>query len=171
LIVQMSFLLAERGVTSPATIGLGISFGAGGVALGSIANTAMLAIPSRRRLLVSYLLMAAGFGAIALDRSFAGMCAGAFAAGLGAGCAVSTLLCITVAGVPVSLKGRAAGAWTAAMFFGQFLNPPIFILLVRLGGSYGRAFLAYALICAAIAAGAAAHRFLIGAGPARLGAA
>jgi MFS family permease len=160
LIVQMSFLLAERGVTSPATIGMGISFGAGGVALGSIANTLMLAIPAQRRLLVSQLLMAAGFAAVALDQAFAWMCAGALAAGLGAGCAVSTLLCNAVAGVPLSLKGRAAGAWTAAMFFGQFLNPPIFILLVRLGGSYGNAFLVYALICAAIAAGAAAHAAL-----------
>jgi MFS family permease len=157
LIVQMGFLLAERGVTSPATIGLGISFGAGGVALGSIANTLMLAIPPRGRLLGSYLLMAAGFGAVALNPAFAATCAGALAAGLGAGCAVSTLLCITIAGAPVSLKGRAAGAWTASMFFGQFLNPPIFIVLVRLGGFYGRAFLVYALICAAIAAGAAAH--------------
>jgi MFS family permease len=171
LIVQMSFLLAERGVTSPATIGLGISFGAGGVALGSIANTLMLAIPSQRRLLVSYLLMAAGFGAIAFNQAFAAMCAGALAAGLGAGCAVSTLLCITVADGPVSLKGRAAGAWTAAMFFGQFLNPPIFIVLVRLGGSFGRAVLIYALICAAIAASAAAHAALARTRVAKLGAA
>jgi hypothetical protein len=56
------------------------------------------------------------------------------------------------------------------MFFGQFLNPPIFIVLVRLGGVYGRAFLIYALICAAIAAGAAAHAALARTTSAKLGA-
>ncbi|MDB5710115.1 MAG: transporter [Sphingomonas bacterium] len=151
LIVQFGFLLVERGVSAPSTIGLGISFGAGGVALGSIANTAMLALSSRLRLAVSWLLIAVGLGIVALDASFFAMCLGALAAGLGAGCTVSTLLCITVADVPGALKGRATGAWTAAMFLGQFLNPPIFLLLGYLGGSHAGAFLLYAGICAAIA--------------------
>jgi predicted MFS family arabinose efflux permease len=151
LIVQFGFLLVERGVSAPSTIGLGISFGAGGVALGSIANTAMLALSSRLRLAVSWLLIAVGLGIVALDASFFAMCLGALAAGLGAGCTVSTLLCITVADVPAALKGRATGAWTAAMFLGQFLNPPIFLLLGYLGGSHAGAFLLYAGICAAIA--------------------
>jgi MFS family permease len=151
LIVQFGFLLVERGVTDPSTIGLGISFGAGGVALGSIANTAMLAIPSRYRLLASYVLIAGGLGIVALNSGFVAMCLGALGAGLGAGCTVSTLLCITVADVPAALKGRATGAWTAAMFLGQFLNPPIFLVLGRLGGSHAGAFLLYAAICAAIA--------------------
>jgi MFS family permease len=165
LIVQMSFLLAERGVTNPSTIGFGISFGAGGIALGSIANTAMLALSARHRLLAAYLLMAAGFGIIALDPAFAAMCAGALAAGLGAGCAVSTLLCVTVGEAPAALKGRAAGSWTAAMFLGQFLNPPLFLALVRLGSSYGAAFLIYSAICGAIAIGAAAQAALAPARP------
>jgi MFS family permease len=156
LIVQMSFLLAERGVSNPSMIGFGISFGAGGIALGSIANTFMLSVSARYRLLAAYFLMAGGFGAIALNPAFATMCAGALAAGLGAGCAVSTLLCVTVSGVPGSLKGRAAGSWTAAMFFGQFSNPPLFVMLVRLGGSYGAAFLIFSAICGAVAVGAVA---------------
>jgi MFS family permease len=157
LIVQFGFLLVERGVTDPSAIGFGISFGAGGVALGSIANTAMLSISSRYRLTASYVLIAGGLGIVAVNAGFAMMCLGALLAGLGAGCTVSTLLCITVADVPVALKGRATGAWTAAMFLGQFLNPPIFLVLVGLGGSHARAFLLYAAICAAIAIGAIAH--------------
>jgi MFS family permease len=160
LIVQMSFLLAERGVSNPSMIGFGISFGAGGIALGSIANTFMLKISARYRLAAAYLLMAGGFGAIALNPAFATMCGGALAAGLGAGCGVSTLLCITVSGVPSNLKGRAAGSWTAAMFLGQFMNPPIFLVLVRLGGSYGAAFLIYSAICGAIAITAAGQAAL-----------
>jgi predicted MFS family arabinose efflux permease len=157
LIVQFGFLLVERGVTDPSTIGLGISFGAGGVALGSIANTAMLAISSRYRLAASWVLIAGGLGIVAVDAGFAAMCLGALAAGLGAGCTVSTLLCITVADVPAALKGRATGAWTAAMFLGQFLNPPIFLLLGHLGGSHAGAFLIYAGICAAIAIAVGSH--------------
>jgi predicted MFS family arabinose efflux permease len=164
LIVQLGFLLAERGVTDPSRIGFGISFGAGGVALGSIANTAMLAISSRHRLLASYVLIAGGLGSVAIGPSFPVMCAGALAAGLGAGCTVSTLLCITVADVPASRKGHATGAWTAAMFLGQFLNPPIFLVLVRLGGSHAHAFLIYAGICTAIAVGAAARAIAVGSG-------
>ncbi|MDB5704084.1 MAG: transporter [Sphingomonas bacterium] len=157
LIVQFGFLLVERGVTDPSTIGLGISFGAGGVAMGSIANTAMLAISSRYRLAASWVLIAGGLGLVAVDAGFAAMCLGALMAGLGAGCTVSTLLCITVADVPAALKGRATGAWTAAMFLGQFLNPPIFLVLVHLGGSHAGAFLLYAGICAAIAIAAGVH--------------
>ena len=157
LIVQFGFLLVERGVRDPSTIGLGISFGAGGVALGSIANTAMLSVSSRYRLLISYALIAGGLGIVAINASFAAMCLGALAAGLGAGCTVSTLLCITVADVPTALKGRATGAWTAAMFLGQFLNPPIFLALVHLGGSHAGAFLIYAGICAVIVIAAGAH--------------
>jgi MFS family permease len=161
LIVQFGFLLVERGVTDPSTIGLGISFGAGGVALGSIANTAMLSISPRYRLSISYLLIASGLGIIALNAGFANMCVGALAAGLGAGCTVSTLLCITVADVPAALKGRATGAWTAAMFLGQFLNPPIFLALAYFGGSHAGAFLLYAVICTVIAVGALGNGLMV----------
>jgi MFS family permease len=153
LIVQMSFLLAERGVTSPSTIGVGIAFGAGGIALGSIANTAMVSASSRFRLLICYALMTGGFGTISLVPGFSAMCFGALTAGLGAGCAVSTLLCSTVKNVPGSFKGQATGAWTAAMFLGQFLNPPIFLGLVLVGRSHARAFLIYSGICMAIFVG------------------
>ena len=154
LIVQLSFLLAERGVVNPSVIGFGISFGAGGVALGSIANAGLLAVPTRVRLLASFVLMAGGIAAIALNPALPATCAGGLAAGLGAGCAVSTLLCATVSGAPAALKGRVTGAWTAAMFLGQFLNPPIFLGLVRLGGSYDKAFLIFSGVCAVIAIGA-----------------
>ncbi len=156
LIVQMSFLLAERGVTQPAAIGPVIACGAGGIAVGSIANTLMLATSPRLRLSAAGLLMTVGLGLIALDAHLLAMCAGALAAGIGAGVAVSTLLCITVADAPAALKGRVTGAWTAAMFLGQFLNPPIFLALARLGGSYGAAFLIYAAIIGVIAIGGAA---------------
>ncbi len=160
LIVQVSFLLAERGVANPSTIGFGISFGAGGIALGSIANTAMLSIPARLRLLGSYVLTGAGVSVMALNPQFAAACGGGLAAGLGAGCAVSTLLCVTVSQAPEAIKGQVTGAWTAAMFLGQFLNPPIFLGLVRLGGSYGRAFAIYAAVCAALAIGAGVQALL-----------
>ena len=160
LIVQMSFLLTERGVSNPSTIGLCIACGAGGIALGSIANTAMLSTSPRYRLLTSYVLMTGGLVAVAATSSFVGACVGALAVGLGSGCAVSTLLCITVADVPPALKGRVTGAWTAAMFFGQFLNPPIFLGLVWLGGGHGRAFLIYAGVCGAITLGVAAQAAL-----------
>jgi MFS family permease len=157
LIVQMGFLFAERGTVSPSTIGFGIAFGAGGLALGAIANTALVSISPNYRLLACYGLMAAGLGLLAIDPDFTAMCAGALAAGLGAGCAVSTLLCHTVAAVPDALKGRATGAWTAALFGGQFLNPPIFLALVYLGGSYANAFLIYSGCCGAILIGTALH--------------
>ena len=151
LIVQMSFLLSERGVIAPSTIGIGIAFGAGGIALGSIANTAMVSVSSSYRVLVSFALMAGGFGVVATASGFSATCAGAFTAGLGSGCAVSTLLCLTVRGAPAHLRGRATGAWTASMFLGQFLNPPLFLVLVRLGGSHASAVLTYSGFCGAIA--------------------
>jgi MFS family permease len=157
LIVQMAFLFAERGVVRPSEIGFGIAFGAGGLALGAVANTLLVSISPLSRLAACYGFMAAGLGLLAVDPAFATMCAGALAAGLGSGCAVSTLLCFTVAAVPDALKGRATGAWTAALFGGQFLNPPIFLALVFVGGSYAQAFLIYSGLCLAIVIGAALH--------------
>jgi MFS family permease len=157
LIVQMAFLFAERGVVRPSTIGFGIAFGAAGLALGAIANTLLVSVSPLYRLAACYGLMAAGLGLLVVDPAFAAMCAGGLAAGLGAGCAVSTLLCFTVAAVPDALKGRATGAWTAALFGGQFLNPPIFLALVYLGGSYANAFLIYSGLCVAIAFAAVLH--------------
>jgi MFS family permease len=157
LIVQMAFLFAERGVVRPSEIGFGIAFGAGGLALGAVANTLLVSISPLSRLAACYGLMAAGLGLLAVDPAFAAMCAGALAAGLGSGCAVSTLLCFTVAAVPDALKGRATGAWTAALFGGQFLNPPIFLALVFVGGSYAQAFLIYSGLCLVIVIGAALH--------------
>lgn len=151
LIVQLSFLLTERGVTSPSTIGLCIAFGAGGIAVGSILNTGLLATPSGYRLLISYMLIVGGLATIALNSELPMICGGSLATGLGAGCAVSTLLCITIADVPAALKGRVTGAWTAAMFFGQFLNPPIFLLLVRIAGSHVGAFYIYTGVFAVVA--------------------
>jgi hypothetical protein len=46
------------------------------------------------------------------------------------------------------------------MFLGQFLNPPIFLGLVRLGGSHAKAFLIYAAVCGALAVGGAAYAAL-----------
>jgi predicted MFS family arabinose efflux permease len=161
LIVQLGFLLVERGVASPSAIGFCIAFGAGGIAVGSIANTAMLSWSARYRLLASYVLMTAGLGIIAVDPDFSAMCAGALAAGLGAGCAVSTLLCVTVADVPQALKGRVTGAWTAAMFLGQFLNPPTFLGLVSLAGTHAGAFVIFAGGCGAIALAAGVRAALV----------
>jgi MFS family permease len=160
LIVQLSFLLTERGVLSPSTIGFAISFGAGGIGLGSVVNTGLLSIPPLYRLLASLVLMTGGTAVMALDPAFSATCAGGLAAGLGAGCAVSTLLCATVSDAPAALKGQVTGAWTAAMFLGQFLNPPIFLGLVRLSGSYAAAFLVLSGVCGAVALGAGIRTLL-----------
>ncbi|MDB5460009.1 MAG: transporter [Caulobacteraceae bacterium] len=160
LIVQLSFLLTERGVLNPSAIGSVIAFGAGGIGLGSIVNTGLLSVPTRYRLLASLVLMTGGIAVMALNPALPATGAGGLVAGLGAGCAVSTLLCATVSDVPAALKGRVTGAWTAAMFLGQFLNPPIFLGLVRLSGSYAAAFLVLSGVCGAVAIGAGVQTLL-----------
>jgi len=152
VIVQMSFLLAERGTTGSATIGTAISLAACGIALGATFAGLLTRVPARYRLGAALAGAAGGFLGLALVQSVPAMVMCGFIGGMGCGVGVATLLGATIAATPAPMLGRVSGAWTSAIFLGQFLNPPLFVIGRALFGSLPAAIVAFALLCAIAAA-------------------
>lgn len=147
VIIQMSFLLVERGAGDSAHVGLGIGCAAMGIAIGASVAGYLHRISARTRLIASFLLMAAGFAAVSQVRAIAPTIAFGSLAGLGAGIIVPTLLSTLMAVVPAPILGTVIGFWTMSSFIGQFANPPIFLALRSLTGGLSASYLAFAGMC------------------------
>ncbi|MFI5959456.1 MFS transporter [Cryptosporangium sp. NPDC051539] len=123
LIVELSFVLDDAGVTSTAAIG-GLS------ALASIATATgagmfgRLAHRSARQLLpVTFGLSAVGFAVAAATDSVVVIMLGAVIAGAGTGLMLPTLLTWAVNRLRFDQRGRGTGLWTGTLFLGEFLAP------------------------------------------------
>lgn len=150
-IIQTSFLLTERGFTSPRLIGLW-------AALASLANPlgALLFGLTRWRvsakLLFAFAMFATGFAVIALLPGYQAVIAGAVIANLGGGFILPTLITWALSTLPPAQRGRGTGLWMTASFLGQFLSPLAMLFLSQVSGSLDHAVLIYAIACAAAAA-------------------
>lgn len=127
IIVQMAFLMPERGAQDSADIGLAIAAGATGVAIGSaIAGPLAVRLDWWRSAALGFLLVGSGYIALAATVQFWTSAACVSVSGLGIGLIIPALLSALVRGVPAGSMGQVIGFWTAATFIGQFLNPPVF---------------------------------------------
>ena len=154
VVVQLSYVLTERGFTSPGSIGIA----------GAVAGLAMpLGVGMFRwihasypaKLALSLALSGAGFAVMVFARGYGLTVAGAALNEVGSGLVLPTLLSWALASLPVNVRGRGTGAWQASFFFGQFISPLVVIGLARLTGSLDHAILTYACVCAVAAAFAA----------------
>lgn len=132
--VQLPFLLAERGVTSPTAsgamlAGLTLVSALTGLAYGRIAARA------GRRVLSSLTFLSIGAG-LALIGAIPtiGTLAGLALVGLGMGLMMPTLSRWLLSATPPPARGRAMGVMTSALFAGQFLSP---LLLAPAIAAYG----------------------------------
>ena len=151
VIVQMSFMLDERGAASSGEIGIGIGLSATGIALGATLAGLLTRFSARNRLALALAIAAAGFAAMAQVNGLTATVAFGFLGGFGCGVGIATLLGATVSAAPAHLLGRVAGAWSSAVFLGQFANAPLFVLGQRVFGSLPNAITAFAVVCAATA--------------------
>lgn len=148
-VLQTSFLLTERGITSPAVIGRW-------QALASLANPAgailfgWLSWRYITKLSVSLFLMAIGFAVIALQPTWQAVIYGAAIANLGCGMVLPTIVSWGLRDIPAGIRGKATGLLMACNFFGQFLSPFAIVWLKGLTGSVSTSVLCYALACAAV---------------------
>ena len=149
-IIQSSFLLTERGVTSPGTIGLWTAVASLANPLGALL---FILVPwgTSARLLFSFACMAAGFAVISLSSGPHAVVVGAGIANLGAGFVLPTLITWALSDLPSAQRGRGTGLWMSASFLGQFLSPQVILLLRNLTGSLDHAVLTYSVMCAAAA--------------------
>ncbi|WP_229075966.1 MFS transporter [Actinoplanes sp. DH11] len=134
LIVELSFVLDEVGVTATATIGAlsALMSLATAAAAGSFAK---LSRHTPRTLLpIAFGLAAAGFLVIAATTSVPVITLGAVLTGAGTGLLLPTLVTWATNGLSFAERGRGTGLWTGTLFIGQFFSP---ILITGVGAAVG----------------------------------
>ncbi|WP_169055249.1 MFS transporter [Azospirillum sp. TSH100] len=120
--IQIGFLLAMQGITSPQKIGLATATGSLAILAGSMI---FRRLPRKGTMpaAATFACMGAGLLTMVLARDFAGVVAGAVLHGFGWGIALPLLLTMAMAGLPFDLRGRGTGVFMGAVFIGQFLSP------------------------------------------------
>jgi len=146
-VIQTGFVLTERGLSSPAKIGLwqGVASLAnplGALTFGLVRSRALPKVAS------SFALLSLGFFVIALLPGWHSAVLGAVIANYGAGMILPTLITWAISTLPAAQRGTGTGLWMAASFLGQFLSPLIVLGLRQVTGSLSGAILVYALACA-----------------------
>jgi len=145
-IIQLSFVLTERGMDSPLLIGRWASIAMFANPLGALLFT-LIPWRSIPKLTLAFFLFSCGFFVISLSSTWQAAVAGAVIANLGAGMILPTLITWALSTISPEQRGAGTGAWQAANFLGQFLSPLIILALKRLTGSLSAAIMVYAILC------------------------
>ena len=147
-IIQFGFLATERGMTSPSTIGMWSALVTLGNPLGSIIFVFLPFSSAPRKLVIAYVLFAAGFLLMGAVPTTAAAIAGSLMANLGAGIMFPALATWLLATLPPAVRGRGSGLFVMATFLGQFSSPLIILALQRLTGTLSHAVIAVGCVCA-----------------------
>ncbi len=160
MLVQLPFLLAERGFGAPWQLAVGGVAATITAPLGALLFRLMAGRSVASRLAASFAASCLGLGIVVWDAAYGPTLIGAAINGLGSGMALPTLMAWAMAGRAPDVMGRVAGLWNAAYAFGQFLSPLAFLGVAALAGDRagGMAVFAAALGMAALAAVATAAR-------------
>jgi MFS family permease len=150
-VIQLGFLLAQRGITSAAQIGFWLSVTSLANPIGAL-FTGLSRSSLMSKLCISFILMGAGFIAIVIAPGWQGVVVGAVIANLGAGMVLSALSFSAVQVVPPAKRGMGIGIWTSSMFTGQFVGPIAVLGLTQLTGTLVNAVLAYGVLSLLVAA-------------------
>ncbi|HXL97098.1 MAG TPA: MFS transporter [Steroidobacteraceae bacterium] len=154
-VIQTGFVLTERGLSSPAKIGLWQGIASLANPLGALTFGLVRSRPLPK-VAWCLLLLSTGFFVIALLPSWQSAVVGAVIANYGAGMILPTLVTWAITTLPAAQRGTGTGLWMAASFLGQFLSPLIVLGLRHLTGSLSGAILVYAAACAVSALSASA---------------
>jgi MFS family permease len=162
-VVQFSFLATERGMSSPASIGLWSALVTLGNPIGSLLFVFMPLSPARK-LTIVYILFAAGFLLMGAVPTVSAVIIGSAIANIGAGIMFPTMITWLLSTLPAAVRGRGSGLFVTATFVGQFCGPLTILAFDRLTGNLSRAVLTVGAICA-VTAVIAAIRVFGGRGP------
>jgi MFS family permease len=134
LIVELSFVLDEAGVTATATIGALSALMSLATALAAGSFAKLSGRTPRELLPVAFGLAAAGFLVIWSSGSVPVITVGAVLTGAGTGLLLPVLLTWATNGLSFAERGRGTGLWTGTLFIGEFLSP---VLITGLSGAFG----------------------------------
>jgi MFS family permease len=150
-IIQLGFLLSQRGIVSSAQIGFWLS-------TTSLANpVGALMFGLYRSSLVAKLgaafaLMGIGFLIIIMFPSWQALIAAAVVANMGAGMVLPALSFCALQVVQPEKRGMGIGVWTSSIFAGQFLSPLTILGLTVVTGTLTRAVSVYGWLSVLLAA-------------------
>ncbi|WP_433383823.1 MFS transporter [Actinoplanes sp. CA-142083] len=134
LVVQLSFVLDDLGVTSSAAIG-GVS---AAMSLATAAGSASFAKLSGRRprtlLPIAFGLAAVGLAIVFAAGNVAVVTVGAMVTGAGTGLLLPVLLTWATNRLRFEQRGRGTGLWTGFLFVGEFASP---LLVAAFGAAAG----------------------------------
>jgi len=151
LLVQLSYLLAAAGLTSPSVVGGMTALMSIATALGAGLSARLVRRGHRPALAGEFLVAALGLLLVCATASVPVIMAGAVLTGLAAGTLLPTLLTWAVDGLSYAQRGRGTGLWTGALFLGEFVCPLLVHWLGAILGGLRPAIAAIAV--AAIATG------------------
>jgi len=144
LIVELSFLLTDAGLHSPAAIGgvsalMSVATAAGSLAFARLSHrTPLVLLPAE------FALSALGFGLVFTSATVPVIAAGAVIAGFGTGMLLPTLLTWAVNRLDFEQRGRGTGLWTGTLFVGEFICP---VLIAAVGAGVGGLRPAIGVLC------------------------
>lgn len=123
--IQAGFLLQSIGVTAPEVVGLVSAVTQGATLLGALTFRLVMNANVGRIFFAGFLL--AGIGAIATGSvaSAPALAVSGSIVGFGAGLLLTSLINWAVAALPLPIRGRVSGGFTACVFLGEFLSPLI----------------------------------------------
>ncbi len=133
LVVELPYVLTERGVAETATIGM-ITAGASlATALGAFSFR--FAAKRGVGILLPLALAFAGLGQliVALAPGVVAAVVGSVVAGLGTGLLLPTMITWSIARLGYDQRGRGTGLFTGALFLGEFFTPLVVLALTAAG--------------------------------------
>jgi len=146
VVIQLSFILTERGFASPKLIGIGAALAGLAMACGS-ATFSILHVRHTVKLAISFILSSTGFFIMTYAHTYGLTIAGAAINEAGSGLVLPTLVTWAVSGLPLHLRGRGTGAWLSSFALGQFASPLLVLALAHLLGGRVQAVHTYAIAC------------------------
>jgi len=145
-IIQLPFLLSERGISETSEIGFIASVATLSNPLGAL-FFGLVSLSRFSRLSIALGALGLGFGVMAFADGWQLTLAGAIIANFGAGLIMPLLITWALATVPVEKQGVGTGAWMSANFIGQFLSPLAILALRNVTGSLTNAVATYSIVC------------------------
>ena len=142
--IQIGFLLAAQGITSPQMIGLATAAGSLAVPVGPYMFPPGVAPALFPAWGGGPVFMAVGLAIMAQSPSFGVTVAGSVVHGFGWGIGLPTVLTWAMAQPHFDLRGRGTGVFMAAVFVGQFISPVAMIGLQAATGALTTAVLVMA---------------------------
>lgn len=137
LIVQLSYVLDDAGVSDTAAIGGITALVSLATAIGAGLFAKVSARGARTLLIAEFVVSGLGLLLIFMAQAVPLIIAGAVLTGFATGVLLPTLLTWAVNKLPFAQRGRGTGLWTGALFLGEFLSPLLVSALTAATGGLG----------------------------------